>query len=91
MEPGTDDESQMEAWLIEEGSQTRLVVEERGLPVDKLYLHRAGWQAHLEDLGRSLAEDGAAHSQPWAEQAPAPAWRRRWDELSPADEAMEIE
>ena len=57
MEPGTDDESQMEAWLTEEGSQTRLVVEERGLPVDKLYLHGAGWQAHLEDLGRSLAED----------------------------------
>ena len=30
MEPGTDDESQMEAWLTQEGSQTRLVVEERG-------------------------------------------------------------
>ena len=63
MEPGTDDESQMEAWLTEEGSQTRLVVEERGLPVDKLYLHGAGWQAHLEDLGRSLAEDAGAHPE----------------------------
>ena len=80
MEPGTDDESQMEAWLIEEGSQTRLVVEERGLPVDKLYLHGAGWQAHLEDLGRSLAEATGAHPERWTEQTPAPAWRLRWDE-----------
>ena len=90
MEPGTDDESQMEAWLTEEGSQTRLVVEERGLPVDKLYLHGAGWQVHLEDLGRSLAEDTRAHPERWTEQTPAPAWRRRWDELTPAYQAMEI-
>jgi uncharacterized protein YndB with AHSA1/START domain len=90
MEPGTDDESQMEAWLTQEGSQTRLVVEERGLPVDKMYLHGAGWQAHLEDLGRSLAGD-TAHTERWTEQTPAPAWRLRWDELSPAYEAMEIQ
>ncbi len=32
-EPGTDDETQIEAWLTAEGSGTRLVVEERGLPV----------------------------------------------------------
>jgi len=31
-EPGTDDECQLEAWLTEEGPQSRLVVEERGLP-----------------------------------------------------------
>ncbi len=30
MLPGTDDEAQIEAWLSEEGSATRLVVEERG-------------------------------------------------------------
>ena len=91
MEPGTDDESQMEAWLTEEGSQTRLVVEERGLPVDKMYLHGAGWQAHLEDLGRSLTEAAGALPERWTEHSPEPAWRRRWDELSPAYEAMEIE
>ena len=91
MEPGTEDESQMEAWLTQEGSQTRLVVEERGLPVDRMYLHGAGWQAHLEDLGRSLAGHTDAHAERWTEQTPAPAWRRRWDELSPAYEAMEIE
>src|SRR5204862_8166246 len=32
-EPGTSDEAQIEAWLTEEGSRTRLVVEERGLPL----------------------------------------------------------
>ena len=63
MEPGTDDETQMEAWLTEEGSRTRLVVEERGLPVDRMYFHGAGWQAHLEDLGRSLAEATGAHPE----------------------------
>ena len=51
-EPGTDEESQIEAWLTAEGSRTRLVVEERGLPVDQLHFYGAGWQVHLEDLGR---------------------------------------
>jgi len=90
MQPGTEDEAQIEAWLTGEGSRTRLVVEERGLPVDHLYGHGAGWQAHLEDLGRSLAEDAAVHPERWTEQTPAPAWRRRWDELSPAYAALEI-
>jgi hypothetical protein len=67
------------------------VVEERGLPVDKLYLHGAGWQAHLEDLGRSLASDTSAHPKRWTEQTPAPTWRLRWDELTPDYQAMVIE
>lgn len=70
LEPDTDDETQVEAWLSPEGDRTRLVVEERGLPVDKLHFHGAGWQAHLEDLGRSLAGEPSA-------------WRSRWDELTP--------
>ena len=32
MEPGTDDETQVEVWITAEGSRARLVVEERGLP-----------------------------------------------------------
>ena len=67
------------------------MVEERGLPVDKLYIHGSGWQAHLEDLGQSLAANATAHPEGWTEQSPAPAWRRRWDELTPAYEAMEVE
>ena len=91
MEPGTEDEAQLEAWLTAEGSRTRLVVEERGLPVDKLYFHGAGWQAHLEDLGRSLAEDGPAHADRWSDQAPAPGWRARWDELTPTYQEMAVD
>ena len=45
----------------------------------------------MDDVGRSLAADTGAHPERWTEQTPAPAWRRRWDELSPAYEAMEIE
>ncbi len=91
MEPGTDEESQLEAWLTAEGSRTRLVVEERGLPLKALYAHGAGWQAHLDDLGRSLAEGAGVHPEGWTEQAPAPAWHRRWDELSAAYAAMPID
>jgi uncharacterized protein YndB with AHSA1/START domain len=77
MEPETGEEAEIEAWLSEEGARTRLVVEERGLPLDKLHFHGAGWQAHLEDLGRSLA-GGSSN------------WRARWDELTPAYEAMPV-
>jgi uncharacterized protein YndB with AHSA1/START domain len=77
MEPGTEDETELEAWLSTEGQGTRLVVEERGLPLDKIHFYGAGWQAHLEDLRRSLA--GASSS-----------WKSRWTELTPAYEAMPI-
>jgi uncharacterized protein YndB with AHSA1/START domain len=90
MEPGTNDECHLEAWLTEEGSKARLVVEERGLPLDALPFHGAGWQAHLEDLGRSLAGHTPAHPEPWTELTSAPAWRRRWDELTPAYQAMPV-
>ena len=59
------------------------MVEERGLPVDSLHFYGAGWQVHLEDLGRSLASDGPAHAGGWSEQTPAPAWHARWTELTP--------
>ena len=68
LEPGTAEQTQVEAWLIAEGSQTRLVVEERGLPLVDLHNYGSGWQAHLEDLGRSLV------GQP-------SCWRERWAEL----------
>jgi uncharacterized protein YndB with AHSA1/START domain len=83
-QPGTDEEAQIEAWLSEEGSKTRLVVEERGLPREGLHFHGAGWQAHLEDLGRSLAGDGASRLEPWSEQKAEPGWHARWTELTPA-------
>jgi uncharacterized protein YndB with AHSA1/START domain len=90
MQPGTEDECELEAWLTEEGSKTRLVVEERGLPRDSLFEHGAGWQAHLEDLGRSLATGTSAHPEGWSSSKPPSAWEQRWHELSPAYRAMTL-
>jgi uncharacterized protein YndB with AHSA1/START domain len=75
MEPGTDDETVIEAVLTAEGERTRLVVEERGLPLEVLYKHGAGWHAHIEDLGRHL---GGRES----------IWKARWEELTPVYEAL---
>jgi uncharacterized protein YndB with AHSA1/START domain len=72
MNPGRDDETVIEAMLTAEDGGTRLVVEERGLPVAALAAHGAGWQAHLEDLAAFV--DG---------REPAD-WRSRWMELSPS-------
>jgi hypothetical protein len=63
--------------LTPEGERTRLVVEERGLPLDVLYLHGAGWQAHVEDLGRYL---GGGQSM----------WKTRWEELTPAYQSLDL-
>ena len=84
MLPGTVEEAQIEAWLSEEGAGTRLVVEERGLPLDDLYFHGAGWQAHLEDLGRSLSLEDGAHPAGWSPTRHAAGWHERWTELTPA-------
>ncbi len=84
--PDTEDETQIEAWLTAEGRTTRLVVEERGLPRERLHFHGAGWQAHLEDLARSLGGEAADGPGPWTEQAAEPTWRARWAELTPAYE-----
>jgi uncharacterized protein YndB with AHSA1/START domain len=77
MEPGTEDEAVIEAVLTAEGQQTRLVIEERGLPLEVLYKHGAGWQAHIEDLGRYLA-GGQSN------------WKARWTELTPAYQSVGI-
>ncbi|MFI5693759.1 SRPBCC domain-containing protein [Kribbella sp. NPDC051586] len=81
-EPGGEDESQLEAWLTAEGSQTKLVVEERGLPLGSLHFYGAGWQVHLEDLARLLTTDGPVHPDGWTAQTPAPTWKARWTELT---------
>ncbi len=71
MSPGLPDTTVIEAVLIPEGDGTRLVVEERGLPVAELPSYGAGWQAHLEDLARHVG--GRDHV----------AWDARWTELTP--------
>lgn len=71
MSPGTPDETVIEATLAPERDRTRLVVEERGIPLDELAYHGAGWQAHVEDL--------AAHIH----GRQAGDWRTRWTALTP--------
>lgn len=72
MSPGDDDQTVIEAELTPEGNATRLVIEERGLPLDAAAAHGAGWQAHVEDLAAHLAGE------------PTADWRTRWLELTPA-------
>jgi len=72
MEPGMPQEAVIEAHLSPDGDRTRLVIEERGLPLDELAGYGAGWQAHVEDLAAYLAGT-----------VPGP-WRDRWSELTPA-------
>jgi uncharacterized protein YndB with AHSA1/START domain len=62
----------MEAQLFEEGDATRLVIEERGLPLADYADHGAGWQAHVEDLEAHI--DGGEPGD----------WAQRWRELSTA-------
>jgi len=67
-----DGETVIEARLTTEADQTRLVIEDRGLPLGELAAHGAGWQAHVEDLATHLA------GQPPAD------WKTRWLELTPS-------
>jgi uncharacterized protein YndB with AHSA1/START domain len=70
--PGAPDETVVEATLAAEGDKTRLVIEERGLPLKSLDAYGAGWQTHVEDLSAHLAG------------RPASDWRTRWTALRPA-------
>jgi uncharacterized protein YndB with AHSA1/START domain len=73
LSPGQDDQTVIEAEIFPEGDRrTRLVLEERGLPLTEAAGHGAGWQAHIEDLAAHLA------GRPTAD------WRTRWTELTPA-------
>jgi uncharacterized protein YndB with AHSA1/START domain len=79
LEPGSAAETVVEAELVADGAQTRLVIEERGLPLDSLHAYGAGWQAHVEDLAAHLAGREPAD------------WRTRWTELDPAYREQPVE
>lgn len=72
MEPGSDDETVIEAELSADGDQTRLVLEERGFTLDMVAAHGAGWQAHMEDLAALLT--GRERMD----------WHTRWTQLTPS-------
>ena len=76
-EPEQADEHVIEASLTADGTQTVLVVEERGMPLDLVAAYGAGIQIHIEDLadhiaGRERRVDVDA----------------RWSALQPAYEAL---
>ncbi len=61
----------LEVTLTADGDQTILVIEARGMPLDKIAFYGAGWQIHAENLagylaGRQRGDTGT-----------------RWDELVP--------
>jgi len=45
----------IQATLTADGSQTILVIEVQGMPLDKVAFYGAGWQMHAEDLAAYLA------------------------------------
>jgi uncharacterized protein YndB with AHSA1/START domain len=71
-ELGEANEHIIEATLTADGDQTRLVVQERGMPVEQVAGYGAGIQVHVEDLAAHIAGrercDGEAR---WAELLPA--------------------
>jgi|ERR1700689_4992433 uncharacterized protein YndB with AHSA1/START domain len=64
------DES-IEAALTADGDQTVLVIDIRGLPLDKIAFYGAGWQIHAENLAAHLAgrERGDTEAR-WSELVP---------------------
>jgi uncharacterized protein YndB with AHSA1/START domain len=64
-------EGVIEATLTADGDQTLLVIEARGMPLDKVAFYGAGWQLHAEDLAAYLAgRDLADAEQRFGELVP---------------------
>ena len=66
------------AALVSDAENTELVLEVRGLPLDKLPGYGAGWQVLVEDLAAHLAGRECAD------------WSARWDELAPSYREMTV-
>jgi uncharacterized protein YndB with AHSA1/START domain len=70
-DPDEPYEEVIEATLTADGDQTILVIEARGMPLDKIAFYGAGWQIHAEDLAAHITGRERGHS------------KARWDELVP--------
>jgi uncharacterized protein YndB with AHSA1/START domain len=66
-----DEPTVIEAILTPGATGTHIVIEERGLPLENVAAHGAGWQAHVEDLAAHLSGETASD------------WEARWAELGP--------
>lgn len=71
-ETGETVDHALEVTLTAERDQTKLIIEERGLPGDQLAAYGAGWQVHVEDLAAHLAgRDRCDLPTRWAELLPS--------------------
>jgi uncharacterized protein YndB with AHSA1/START domain len=63
----------IEATLTADDGQTRLVIEARGMPLDKIAFYGVGWQMHAEKLAAYVAghEAGGDHEARWGELVPS--------------------
>ena len=77
-QPGQPQQTVIEAQLIEEGAQTKLVWEERGMPVNLLPAYGVGIQIHVEHLADYISGRELRNVE------------TRWNELFPAYEALGI-
>jgi uncharacterized protein YndB with AHSA1/START domain len=77
-QPGQPKETVLEVQLVAEGAQTRLVWEERGMPVNLLPAYGAGIQIHVEHLA-----DYISGREPRSVET-------RWNQLFPAYEALGV-
>jgi uncharacterized protein YndB with AHSA1/START domain len=61
----------IEVTLTADGRQTVLVIEVRGMPLDKIAFYGAGWQIHAENLAAYLAgREGSDAEARWGELVP---------------------
>ena len=79
LSPGDEDETVVEAELMADGDQTRLVVEERGIPL-------ADWP-RTAPAGRPTSRT----SVPTSRDAEAADWHTRWTELDPSYQERTVE
>jgi uncharacterized protein YndB with AHSA1/START domain len=77
-QPGQPEQTVIEAQLTAEGAQTRLVWEERGMPVNLLPAYGAGIQIHVEHLADYISGRELRNVE------------GRWNELFPAYEALGV-
>jgi uncharacterized protein YndB with AHSA1/START domain len=77
-QPGQPEQTVIEARLIGEGAQTRLVWKERGMPSNLLPAYGAGIQIHVEHLADYISGRALRNVE------------TRWNELFPAYEALGV-
>ena len=72
-------DASVEVTLTDEDSQTNLVIEVWGMPLDAIAFYGAGWQIHMENLASYLAGRERGDTE------------ARWDQLVPPYQALAAE